>query len=504
MRRIRVEGTRNLMAAAKAAGARRVIAQSVAFVYAPGAEPHHEDDPLALEGPGKRTAEGIAALEWAVLRTPPIEGIVLRYGRLYGPGTWTDVPEGRGPLHVDAAAHAALLALDRGVGIYNIAEDDGAVAIDKARMELGFDPDNQARRMSDPNNRPGGPHLVVTAKTANKVQFFDATTLALSGEIDMPASTHEMILSPDGARVFASVYGGGIFGKNNNPDRRIAVIDLASRSLERMIDVGADVAPHGVMMAGDTLWATAELGDAVLAIDPGNDRVERIGIGGRAHWVATSVPSSQSVARSVARCSPRARPRTSWWSSTRRAARRSGQSTFPISPKGLRSRRTARRFTSARIARAKSTRSTRAPMRYRKTVPIEGAPGSANQLRRVRVSPDGRTVVVASLVDCHVAIYQADTLNQIGSLATRKAPMGFGFAADGAHAFVCCHDDATVMEFELSDRPRNARVQNRERLRIHHQLLGRIACPIHAGRSNPPAPPGAISAPTTSSAGSTW
>ena len=141
--------------------------------------------------------------------------------------------------------------------------------------------------MSDPNNRPGGPHLIVTAKTANKVQFFDAATFAPAGEIDMPASTHEMILSPDGGKVFASGYGGGIFGKNSNPDRRIAVIDLVSRSLERMIDVGADVAPHGVMMAGDTLWATAELGDAVLAIDPGSERVERIDIGGRAHWVAT-------------------------------------------------------------------------------------------------------------------------------------------------------------------------------------------------------------------------
>ena len=54
--------------------------------------------------------------------------------------------------------------------------------------------------MSDPNNRPGGPHLVVTAKTANKVQFFDAATFALTGEIDMPASTHEMILSPDGTK----------------------------------------------------------------------------------------------------------------------------------------------------------------------------------------------------------------------------------------------------------------------------------------------------------------
>ena len=50
----------------------------------------------------------------------------------------------------------------------------------------------------------------------------------------------------------------------------------------------------------------------------------------------------------------------------------------------------------------------------------------------------------------NVAVYEAGTLRQIGSLATRKAPMGFGFAADGKHAFVCCHDAASVTEFALS------------------------------------------------------
>ncbi len=73
--------------------------------------------------------------------------------------------------------------------------------------------------MLDPDNRSGGEKLIVTAKIASKVQFFDVGTLAKTGEIDMPASTHEMILSPDGSKIFASVYGGGIFGKNFNPDR---------------------------------------------------------------------------------------------------------------------------------------------------------------------------------------------------------------------------------------------------------------------------------------------
>ena len=74
------------------------------------------------------------------MKAPGIDGIVLRYGRLYGPGAWAASAPAGGPLHVDAAAHAALLAVVRGVrGIYNIAEDDGAVSSEKAKRDLGFD-----------------------------------------------------------------------------------------------------------------------------------------------------------------------------------------------------------------------------------------------------------------------------------------------------------------------------------------------------------------------------
>jgi nucleoside-diphosphate-sugar epimerase len=140
---LRVVGTANLVAAARAVGAHRLIAQSIAFAYAEGPEPHAETDPIASpdgDAPAAITARGVRALESAVLDAADIEGIVLRYGRLYGPGTW-NVPNARAPLHVDAAAHAALLAVTRGApGIYNIAEDDGAVTVAKARSELGFDP----------------------------------------------------------------------------------------------------------------------------------------------------------------------------------------------------------------------------------------------------------------------------------------------------------------------------------------------------------------------------
>ena len=135
------EGTLNLIAAAQAASARRFIVQSVAFAYAPGAEPHSETDPLNVsEGARAVTVRAAADMEGQVLSSG-MEAIVLRYGFFYGPGTWHDDPVRKPPLHIDAAAQATLLAVTRGrPGIYNIAEEDGMVSIAKARGELGFDP----------------------------------------------------------------------------------------------------------------------------------------------------------------------------------------------------------------------------------------------------------------------------------------------------------------------------------------------------------------------------
>lgn len=141
--RIREEGTRNLVAAAVAAGTRRMVAQSIAFAYAPGPLPHREEAPLNINAPDRAglAARGAASLERQVLAAP-LEGVVLRYGRFYGPGTGFDDPPPGGPLHVDAAADAARRALTRGSpGIYNVAEDDGTVSARRAADELGWRPD---------------------------------------------------------------------------------------------------------------------------------------------------------------------------------------------------------------------------------------------------------------------------------------------------------------------------------------------------------------------------
>jgi 2-alkyl-3-oxoalkanoate reductase len=150
--RLRTEGTDHLLEAAHAVGARRVVAQSFAgWNYGrSGTMVKTEEDPLDPQ-PLRSMRESLAAfryLERAVLGADDIEGVVLRYGNLYGPGTSTAedgvfvelirerkmplIGDGTGVwsfLHVDDAAAATVAAIEGGApGIYNVCDDEPAAA----------------------------------------------------------------------------------------------------------------------------------------------------------------------------------------------------------------------------------------------------------------------------------------------------------------------------------------------------------------------------------------
>jgi nucleoside-diphosphate-sugar epimerase len=145
--RLRIQGTQILTAAAQAAGARRFIAQSFAPYYTPhGSGLASEDQALYLDGPSAFAGivQAIVSLERTVLDAQGIEGVVLRYGLFYGPGTSyasdgsfaEAVRQRKMPIiapgtaefsfiHVDDAADATVLAMNKGEpGIYNIVDDE--------------------------------------------------------------------------------------------------------------------------------------------------------------------------------------------------------------------------------------------------------------------------------------------------------------------------------------------------------------------------------------------
>lgn len=143
--RLRTEGTRNLVDAARTAGTMRMVAQSGAWLYADGPIPHRETDPLLdpERHPDSLGLPGILELERLVTRTPGLEGIVLRYGFFYGGETGTDRDAQVQPrVSVEAAARATVLALERGTAgtIYNVVDDDPTVSNARARGGLGWSP----------------------------------------------------------------------------------------------------------------------------------------------------------------------------------------------------------------------------------------------------------------------------------------------------------------------------------------------------------------------------
>jgi nucleoside-diphosphate-sugar epimerase len=139
---MRKTGTRNLTNAALAAGVSRIVAQSIAWAYEGGDDPATEQTPLDLGAsmPRLTAVRGVTALEGAVREAP--EWVVLRYGLLYGPGTWYTrggLAAGRAQahelvadadvssfVHVDDAAAAAVAALAWPTGAVNVCDDEPA------------------------------------------------------------------------------------------------------------------------------------------------------------------------------------------------------------------------------------------------------------------------------------------------------------------------------------------------------------------------------------------
>jgi nucleoside-diphosphate-sugar epimerase len=101
--RIRTEGTRNLLAAARAAGAPRVLAQSIAWTPAAGGEAVAEHERLVLDA----------------------DGVVVRYGTFYGPGTYSGADRMPPPprIHVDEAARRTMPLLDAASGVVVLTEE---------------------------------------------------------------------------------------------------------------------------------------------------------------------------------------------------------------------------------------------------------------------------------------------------------------------------------------------------------------------------------------------
>lgn len=143
---LRLVGGRNVQNAAQTAGTKRYIVQSTGFFYGPGSGLAAEEDILAVNAsPGiEGSVRSYMQIEARVLGAPGLQGVALRYGFFYGPGTYHDpsngsvseqvraqeypvIGSGKGVfsfVHVEDAAAATVAALEGDPGVYNVVDDD--------------------------------------------------------------------------------------------------------------------------------------------------------------------------------------------------------------------------------------------------------------------------------------------------------------------------------------------------------------------------------------------
>jgi 2-alkyl-3-oxoalkanoate reductase len=144
-RKLRLEGGGNLHRAARACGVRRYIQQSSGFFLKPGTGLADESAGMAVDASPRvaASARTYAELESRVLNAEGIEGVALRYGFFYGPGTWYN-PDGAAAdqarkqelaiigagegvwswVHIEDAAVATVAALTGPPGVYHVVDDD--------------------------------------------------------------------------------------------------------------------------------------------------------------------------------------------------------------------------------------------------------------------------------------------------------------------------------------------------------------------------------------------
>ncbi len=126
------------------------------------------------------------------------------------------------------------------------------------------------------SNTTGQNGLIAIDKVGNKIRFYDPETIELMVALDGPEPcVHELAVSPDHALAYVPLYGAGVYGNNQHPNNKIVVVDLAARKIVDMIELGAFVAPHGMVATSEhTLWVVCDIPGKLLAVNTADRRVD--------------------------------------------------------------------------------------------------------------------------------------------------------------------------------------------------------------------------------------
>lgn len=306
---------------------------------------------------------------------------------------------------------------------------------------------------ADINTPVGAKELLVVCKSDAFVEFYDAKSLARIDEIKLPDFPHEVVLSSDRKTAYVSIYGNGQVGTNTRPGTRIAVIDLGSRKLAGFIEIAPYLAPHGMMFdrAGH-LWATAELSNSIIVIDPARGAVlGAVELGShRTHFLAVTPDGAKVYAP---------HRQLKWVSvvdvATRKEVKRIQNFSYEcqgvaVAPDGNRVYQASSARPLVSIIDPKSDEVAGAVM-------VENMGDFPPQLTRLKVSPDNRWLVVSYNVSRKAAVLDTRDLRRQFLFDLERGPMGIAFSQQG-QALVTNHDAGSIAILDLETMKQAGRI----------------------------------------------
>jgi DNA-binding beta-propeller fold protein YncE len=301
--------------------------------------------------------------------------------------------------------------------------------------------------------------LLALSKRNHTLAMVDPATLQIIARAPVGPDPHEVIASSDGKTAYVSIYGGGRY-------HELSVIDLTAQKALPSIDTGALNGPHGLAFVGGKLWFTAESAKAIARYDPATARVDWImGTGqNRTHMIYVTPDEKQIYTTNVSsatvtilerialppmgpppgvRPPPGAQPRPPGggqprmdWNETVIPVGK-GDEGFDVSPDG-------REFWTADAQDGTLSIINLATKAV--TATLDAKIFGAN---RLKFTPDGKLVLISSLRDGDLVIYDAASRKESKRVNIGHGAAGILMDADGARAFIACSPDNYVAIVDL-------------------------------------------------------
>jgi YVTN family beta-propeller protein len=285
--------------------------------------------------------------------------------------------------------------------------------------------------------------LLALSKRNHTLAIVDPKTLQVIARAPVGPDPHEVIASSDGKTAYVSIYGGGRY-------HALSVIDLVGQKALPDIDTGALNGPHGLACVGGKVWFTAEGAKVIASYDPASARIDWImGTGqNRTHMIyvtpdekhiyTTNVSSATiSILEKIAPPPPPGgnQPRMDWNETVIPVGK--GDEGFDVSPDG-RELWTANAQDGTLSVVDLTTRTV--------TAALDAKTFGAN---RLKFTPDGKLVLISSLGDGDLVIYDAASRKEFKRVKIGHGAAGILMDRDGNRAFIACGPDNYVAVLDL-------------------------------------------------------